>query len=210
MRKRLLQALAENDDLRPVRRHRFVVYIMGPYKTVQVADLIDDPDSQSDTQFLEWLEDESEYSEQDVKNLLQRVRNRIRDGAELNAFLAIDADIPLEEMNAARQSLAFAHASNMIVFIAPSVGKNLGVGIEVGSILQSLTPESQEQERVLFIHEESVSSAMIRSLGVEWDVTVLSYADEDELVRKIRTFAMDILAAEGRGDLPSRDEMNRN
>lgn len=42
----------------------------------------------------------------------------------------------------------------MIAFIAPAVGKNLGVGIETGSVLEGL-PED-DQERIVFVHEENV------------------------------------------------------
>lgn len=54
----------------------------------------------------------------------------------MNAFLAIDADISLEELDATTQSIEFALASNAIIYVVPKVGDNLGVGIEVGSILE--------------------------------------------------------------------------
>ena len=56
--------------------------------------------------------------------LLQETRHYLRDRG-FNAFLAIDVGIPLEEMDAATQSIAFAQASNATVFIAPQVGDNL-------------------------------------------------------------------------------------
>ena len=56
----------------------------------------------------------------------------------MNVFLAIDIDIPLDEMDAGSRSIEFALASNAIVYVIPKIGDNLGVGIEVGSVLEAL------------------------------------------------------------------------
>jgi hypothetical protein len=177
------------DRLPPVPHRRFLVYLMGPYKSFELADLVDD---------------EGSYSEQDVLDLLETVRDRLRDEGGLNAFLAIDVDIPLDEMDAATQTIEFATASNVIVFVVPAVGKNLGVGIETGSVLEGLPDE--KQERIVFVHEKNVRSAMIASLSRRWDVAVYSYRDVDELVKRIREFAVDVMNREATGDLPLLDE----
>jgi hypothetical protein len=177
---------------------------MGPYKSFELADLIDDEVAvdELDGSSGDWIEDEGSYSEQGVLDLLETVRDRLRDEGGLNAFLAIDVDVPLDEMDAATQTIEFAKASNVIVFVVPAVGKYLGVGIETGSVLEGLPDE--EQERIVFVHEENVRSAMIGSLSRRWDAAVYSYSDEDELVKRIREFAVDIMNQEMTGDLPPR------
>jgi hypothetical protein len=107
-------------------------------------------------------------------------------------------------MNAATQSIEFARASNAIVFVAPRVGDNLGLGIEAGSVLQAL--DEDDRERVVFVHEHGVRSAMIAGLSQRWDATVYSYSDEGDLLRQLRTFAVDIMNREETGELPSRDD----
>ncbi|WP_255682116.1 hypothetical protein [Natrinema sp. SYSU A 869] len=48
-----------------------------------------------------------------------------------------------------------ARASNAVVYVIPAAGDTLGVGIEVGSVLESLFDEdaAAHQERVAFAHE---------------------------------------------------------
>ena len=194
------------DRLPSVPHRRFLVYLMGPYKSFDLDDLVDDEVAvdELDVSIGEWIENEGAYSEQDVLELLETVRDRLRDEGGLNAFLAIDIDIPLEEMDAATQTIEFAKASNVIVFVVPAIGKNLGVGIETGSVLEGLPVE--EQDRIVFVHEETVRSAMIASLSRRWDVAVSRYSDEDELVKRIREFAVDVMNRETTGDLPTFDE----
>lgn len=194
------------DRLPSVPHRRFLVYLMGPYKSFELADLVDDEVAveELDGSSGDWIEDEGSYSEQDVLDLLETVRDRLRDEGGLNAFLAIDVDVPLDEMDAATQTIEFATASNVIVFVVPAVGKNLGVGIETGSVLEGLPDE--KQERIVFVHEENVRSAMIASLSRRWDVAVYSYRDVDELVKRIREFAVDVMNREATGDLPLLDE----
>jgi len=194
------------DRLPSVPHRRFLVYLMGPYKSFELADLVGDEAAvdELDGNSGEWIEDEGSYSEQDVLGLLETVRDRLRDGGGLNAFLAIDVDVPLDEIDAATQTIEFAKASNVIVFVVPAVGKNLGVGIETGSVLEGLPDE--EQERIVFVHEENVRSAMIASLSRRWDVAVYSYSNVDELVKRIRGFAVDVMNQEATGDLPLLDE----
>jgi hypothetical protein len=137
----------------------------------------------------------------------------------VNAFLAIDIDIPLEEMDAGTQSIEFALASNAIVYIVPKIGANLGVGIETGSVLEALyrertaddgadsdTPAGSQHERVVFVHEDGVRSAMIAAVTDRWDARVYSYSDREDLVRQVRLFIRDLARREQRGDLPTLDQ----
>jgi hypothetical protein len=79
MRNRLLDTLEETSY------RRFLVYVMGPYKS-------------------HVTEDEGMYS------FLETVRDDLRREG-FNAFLATDPEIPLEEMDAGTQTLEFARAS---------------------------------------------------------------------------------------------------
>lgn len=198
MRERMLESL------QTVSHERFLVYLMGPYKTFTLTEMLPDDVEENDVvvPFDDWHPEEGDYSEEDVLQLLEHVRDRLRNDAGLNAFLAIDVGIDLEEMDAATQSIEFARASNITALIAPSVGKNLGLGIETGSVLEALAPD--DHERVVFVHEEGVRSAMIASLSQRWEATVYPYADEDELVKRLREFAVDIMNREFTGDLPQR------
>ncbi|CCQ34923.1 hypothetical protein HTIA_p2821 (plasmid) [Halorhabdus tiamatea SARL4B] len=112
---------------------------MGPYRTFDVDTLLPaDADVETDApSFATWDGESGDYSEDEVFRLLEETRDCLRE-REFNAFLAIDVGIPLDEMDAATQSIAFAQASNATIFIAPQVGDNLGVGIEIGSVLEDL------------------------------------------------------------------------
>ncbi|GAA0236916.1 hypothetical protein ACFFQF_27365 [Haladaptatus pallidirubidus] len=143
-----------------------------------------------------------------VFDLLLYARDRLRTEPGVNAFLAVDIDIPLEEMDAATQSIEFALASNAIIYIVPRIGDNLGVGIETGSILEAIFREHNEraptehQERILFIHESGVRSAMIAAVQDRWDARIYSYDDRDDLVHQLRLFVRDLARREQHGDLP--------
>jgi hypothetical protein len=193
MRDRLLETLSD------VRYRRFLVYVMGPYKAFGIGDVAD-----GQSPFPEWDDAASEFDEADVQALLERTRDRLRDEVGVNAFLAIDAEIPLDEMDAATQTIEFARASNAVVFVAPSVGKNLGVGIEIGSVMEAL--DETQRERVVFVHEAGVRSAMIDGLSRRWDATILTYETEDELFDQLRQFVVQVMNAEFTGELPDLDD----
>jgi hypothetical protein len=115
-------------------------------------------------------------------------------------------------MDAATQSIEFALASNAVVYIVPRIGDNLGVGIETGSVLEAIfrerderTPTSAHQERILFIHESGVRSAMIAAVQDRWDARIYSYDDRDDLVRQLRLFVRDLARREQHSDLPQLD-----
>ena len=168
MRERLLSAL----DSTTYRR--FLVYVMGPYKS-------------------HVTEDEEMYA------FLERVRDDLRREG-FNAFLATDPDIPLDELDAGTQTLEFARASNVVLFVVPRDGKNLGVGIEVGAVLEDMT--DRQRERVLFVHEDGMRSAMIGSIGDRWNVERRTYSDGEGLLDETKKFIMDIVRKEDTGELP--------
>ncbi|MFC4550726.1 MULTISPECIES: DUF7509 family protein [Halorussus] len=168
MRERLIY------DLEPTSYRRFLVYVMGPYKS-------------------HVTEDEEMYS------FLERLRDDLREEG-LNAFLATDPEIPLDEMDAGTQTLEFARASNVVLFVVPREGKNLGVGIEVGAVLEDIS--DRRRERILFVHEVGMRSAMIGAIGDRWDVERRTFDDEDGLLKAVKQFVADVVRKEDTGELP--------
>lgn len=168
------------DALDPVPRERFLVYVMGPYKTAGPED------------------------DEELFDLLATVRDRLRTESGVNAFLAVDPEIPIEEIDAATQSIAFARASNAVVFVLPFDGDNLGVGVEIGSVLEDIYQSDDETraERIVVVHEEGVRSAMLGGVTRRWDATVYAYADEDELLLRAKEFVANVVNRESTGDLP--------
>jgi len=162
------------EALPPVRYRRFLVFLMGPYKAHGVAD-------------------------DEMYGFLEDVRDGLR-AEGFNAFLATDAAVPLEEMDAASQSLAFARASNAVVFVVPAAGRNLGVGVEAGAVLEDASDRARE--RVLFLHEAGVRSAMIAAVADRWDATVRTYEDRPALLDEARLFVRDVMRRETTGELP--------
>jgi hypothetical protein len=206
MRDRLKNALGSAFDDQPVSHSEFLVYLMGAYKAWTPDDFVAE-DAEVDPEdlggpFAPWDEGSGDYTEEDAKVFMQDVRDKLRREAGVNAFLAVDPAIPTDEMNAAKQSIEFAKCANLTAFVIPFVGKNIGVGIEVGSVLQG---QAVDQERIVFLHESGVSSAMIRGLSREWDVAVYSFEDTDELVYHLRQFIVRTIQREQDPD----DDLNR-
>jgi hypothetical protein len=168
MRDRLLDAFEATSY------RRFLVYVMGPYKS-------------------HVTEDEEMYA------FLETVRDDLRREG-FNAFLATDPDIPLDEMDAGTQTLEFARASNVVLFVVPQEGKNLGVGIEVGAVLEDMS--DRQRDRILFLHEDGVRSAMIGAVGDRWNVDLRTFGDEDELLGETKRFIADVVRKEDTGELP--------
>lgn len=195
MRSRIVENLGD------VPYDEFLVYLMGPYKSFSIEELVPD-DVEFDTAdglLQSWDETDGTYDHDDVVATLRQVQSALRTAPGLNAFLAVDIGIDLDELDAATQTIEFARASNVVVFVVPAVGKNLGVGIEAGSVLADLN--DAERERVVFVHEEGVRSAMIQGIARRWDAAVYSYGDESELVDCIRAFSSNIMYRELRDDL---------
>jgi hypothetical protein len=68
------------------------------------------------------------------------------------------------------------------------------------------TPAASQHERVVFIHDDGVRSAMIAAVTDRWDARVYSYSDREDLVRQVRLFIRDLARREQRGDLPTLDQ----
>jgi len=178
----------------------FLVYLMGPYTTFDAADLVPDGVDPGAVSLPAASADEADLDA--MMGRLRSIQGSLRAEPGVNAFLAVDPEIPLDELDAASQSIAFARASNATLFVVPATGDKLGVGMEVGSVLEDLDDEGRE--RVMFAHEDAVSSAMIQSISKRWDARVVSYADEDELLDEIRQFVADLMNRELYGALPRK------
>ncbi|MGQ4554935.1 DUF7509 family protein [Halobellus sp. GM3] len=215
MRDRLIDSLGD------LAHSKFLVYLMGPYKAFDVEEILEagteadrvETHVPESVDFGTLVDADVDLEQQEaVLDLLLDVRDRLRTDPGVNAFLAIDIDIPLEEMDAATQSIEFALTSNAIVYLVPKIGDNLGVGIEAGSVLEAIYREgertsdennpSDHAERVVFAHESGVRSAMIAAIQERWDARVYSYTDREDLVRQVRLFIRDLARREQRGDLP--------
>ena len=215
MRERLL------DTFGNLAHERFLVYLMGPYQTFDfesiAAETLDAGSVPESADFGQLVgSDRNLERDEATLDLLLDVRDKLRRNPGVNAFLALDVDIPLDEMDAATQSVEFALASNAVVYVVPKVGDNLGVGIEVGSVLEALFREREDgnpssdiadhHERVVFVHESGVRSAMIAAIQDRWEARVYSYDDRDDLVRQLRLFVRDIARREQLGDLEPLDD----
>ena len=131
------------------------------------------------------------------------MQGELRTDPGVNAFLALDVDIDTDEVDVVTQSIEYAQCSNTTAFVVPFLGHNFGVGEEAGSILENIA--ETHGERLIFVHEDDVTSAMIRSAAVRWDLRVETYETEDELVAKLRRFADGIMHRERRGELDRLD-----
>ncbi|WP_254808357.1 DUF7509 family protein [Natronosalvus amylolyticus] len=202
------------DELGDLPRSRFLVYLMGPYKAFDLERALEtlDPGNVPESVDFGALTTASQSTERPRElereeaalDLILEVRDHLRTEAGVNAFLAIDVDVPLEELDAAAQSIAFARASNAVIYVVPAMGDNLGVGIEVGSVLETLyTGEDPDghRERVMFVHESGVRSAMIGAVRDRWDVRIYAYDDRAELARQCRLFVRDLIRRERVGEL---------
>jgi hypothetical protein len=211
----LPREIGGSEALSAVRRERFLVYVMGPYRTFDVEAVLSE-ETEAETvdlpSFATWDESASEYTEDDVLKLLRETRECLRE-RDFNAFLAIDVGIPLDEMDAATQSIEFARASNAVVFVAPQVGDNLGVGIEIGSTLEDMlatdrmegpaaeaTPP-ERANRFMIATEPTVRSAMLGSVHTRWDGSVRTFTDAEDLCRLCAQFCTHIQNEELYGTL---------
>jgi hypothetical protein len=116
-------------------------------------------------------------------------------------------------MDAATQSIAFAQASNATIFVAPQVGDNLGVGIEIGSVLEDIlstegmqgpaddaTPPERTR-RVMVATEPSVRTAMLGAVNARWDASVRTFTDFEDCCRLCAQFCTHIQNEELYGSL---------
>lgn len=218
MRDRIVEALGD------LPRARFLVYLMGPYRAFDPEPVLEGPGSEDSPNGLDTLPESVDFGEivgadvpldhhEATLDLLIDVRDRLRTESGVNAFLAIDVDVPLSEMDAATQSIEFALASNAVAYVVPRVGDNLGVGIEVGAVLEAIYGDEEAKEmdagdhseRVLFVHESGIRSSMIAAVRDRWEARVYSYEDRDDLVKQVRLFVRDVARREQHGGLSTLD-----
>ncbi|MFP8956316.1 hypothetical protein ACLI4Y_06275 [Natrialbaceae archaeon A-CW3] len=190
-------------QLGDVTYDRFLVYLMGPYKSFNLNYILSEEerdriDVESLPGPLRRLFQHRE-SIDGAQALLRRVHGHLRTDPGVNAFLAIDVDIDTDDIDAVTQSIEYAHCSNVTVFIVPFLGHNFGVGEEAGSILENLA--DSHGDRIVFVHEASVTSEMIRSARTRWDLRVETYETEAELVTLVRQFVVTTMNREQFGDL---------
>ena len=195
------------DRLGEVAYDRFLFYLMGPYKSFNLNYIL----SEEERRDID-VDDlpgplrrlfQNKDALDGAQALLRRVQGELRVDPRVNAFLAIDVDIDTDDVDAATQSIEYTRCSNATAFVLPFLGHNFGVGEEAGSVLEALS--ETHGDRLIFLHEDDITSAMIRSAQVRWDLRVATYETEAELVSKLRLFAGGIMQRERRGDLERLD-----
>ena len=186
-----------------VKYDRFLFYLMGPFKSFKLNYVLNEEERREID-----IEDlpgplrrlfRSKDDIDDAQALLRRVQGQLRTDPGVNAFLAIDVDVALDDVDAVTQSIEYTRCSNATAFVVPFLGHNFGVGEETGSILETLA--ETHGDRLVFVHEDDVTSAMIRSAKARWDLRVETYETEAALVAKLRRFAGGIMHRERRGEL---------
>jgi hypothetical protein len=191
------------DRLGRVTYDRFLFYLMGPYKSFNLNYVLSEEERRDiDIEDLPGPLRQLFRNRDDIdaaQAFLRRVQGALRVDPGVNAFLALDIDVETGEVDAVTQSIEFARCSNATAFVLPFLGHNFGVGEEAGSILENLA--ATHGERLLFVHETNVTSAMIRSASVRWELRIETYETEAELVTKLRRFAGEIMHRERRGEL---------
>ena len=195
------------ERLGAVTYDRFLFYLMGPYKSFNLNYVL----SEEERRDVE-IEDlpgplrrlfRNRDDVDEAQALLRRVQGALRTDPGVNAFLALDADVDVDDVDAVTQSIEYARYSNATAFVVPFLGHNFGVGEEAGSILENLA--DTHRDRLVFVHERDVTSAMIRSANVRWDLRIETYDTEAQLVEKLRRFAGGVMHRERRGDLERLD-----
>lgn len=195
------------DRVGNVRYDRFLFYLMGPYKSFNLNYVLSEEERREIS-----IDDlpgplrrlfQSKDDINAAQSFLRRVQGELRTDPGVNAFLALDVDVDLDDVDAVTQSIEYARCSNATAFVVPFLGHNFGVGEEAGSILENIA--DTHGERLIFVHETNVTSAMIRSASVRWDLRVSTYETEEQLVELLRQFAGEVMHRERRGDLVGFD-----
>jgi len=195
------------ERLGQVTYDRFLFYLMGPYKSFNLNYVLSEEERREiDVEDLPGPLRRLFQNKGDIDSaqaLLRRIQGELRVTPGVNAFLALDIDVDTDDVDAATQSIEYTRCSNATAFVLPFLGHNFGVGEEAGSILEALS--ETHGDRLVFIHEDNVTSAMIRSAQIRWDLRVETYETESELVDKLRFFAGGIMQRERRGELDRLD-----
>ena len=195
------------ERLGSVKYDRFLFYLMGPYKSFNLNYVLSEQERhQIDIEELPGPLRRLFQNKDDInaaQALLRRVQGELRADPRVNAFLALDIDVDTDDVDAVTQSIEYTRCSNATAFVVPFLGHNFGVGEEAGSVLETLA--ETHGERVVFAHEANVTSAMIRSARVRWDLRIKTYDTETELIATLKRFAGEIMHRERRGELSRLD-----
>jgi hypothetical protein len=190
-----------------VRYDRFLFYLMGPYKSFNLEYVLREEERREiDVEVLPGPLRRLFRNRDDIdaaQALLRRVQGELRRDPGVNAFLALDVEVGTDDVDAVTQSIEYTRCSNATAFVVPFLGHNFGVGEEAGSVLETLA--ETHGDRLVFVHEDDVTSAMIRSAKVRWDLRVETYETEADLVATLRRFAGGIMHRERRGNLGRLD-----
>jgi hypothetical protein len=195
------------ERLGTVKYDRFLFYLMGPYKSFNLNYVL----SEEERREID-VEDLSGplrrlFDNKDAINaaqaLLRRVQGELRTDPGVNAFLALDVGVDTDDVDAVTQSIEYTRCANATAFVVPFLGHNFGVGEEAGSVLERLA--ATHGDRLVFVHENDVTSAMIRSANMRWDLRIETYETEGELVGTLRRFAGAVMHRERRGGLDRLD-----
>lgn len=209
----LIEQLASNNDLQPVERQEFLFYVMGPYRTIDLDYFL------SDTAKIDPADMEYQAYEPDDKmiDILNDVVEFLRKEGGINAFTALNVDIPLPGddevddddivMNAIEQSQRFGWYSNATCFLLPFGGLRDGVDLEVGAVLENNLSdhlpktERRDSDRYIVIREKNVKSTTLNSVELRWNVAVVRFETSMEVKLRLLSFAYDIILQELSGDL---------
>ncbi|MFD1640793.1 DUF7509 family protein [Halohasta litorea] len=190
-----------------VKYDRFLFYLMGPYKSFNLNYILSEEEREQISieelpgPLRRLFQNTAEINE--AQAFLRRIQGKLRTDPGVNAFLALDVDVDTDDIDAVTQSIEYTRHSNATAFVVPYLGHNFGVGEEAGSVLETLS--ETHTERLVFVHEADVTSAMIQSAPVRWDLRIETYESEEELVDTLRRFAAGIMHRERRGDLNQLD-----
>lgn len=190
-----------------VKYDRFLLYLMGPYKSFNLNYVLNEEEREEVTveelpgPFRKLFQNEGAID--DAEALLRRVQGGLRADPEVNAFLAVDVDIDTDAVDAVTQSIEYSRCANATIFVVPFLGHNFGVGEETGSVLENLA--ETHSDRIVFVHDSNVTSEMIRSARTRWDLRIETYETEDDLIDTVRRFVVTTMNRERFGDLEFLD-----
>jgi hypothetical protein len=131
------------DRLGSVKYDRFLFYLMGPYKSFNLNYVLSENErSRFDIEELPGPLRRLFQNKEDIdaaQALLRRTQGELRRNPGVNAFLALDVDVDIDDVDAVTQRIEFTRCSNATAFVVPFLGHNFGVGEEAGSVLEALS-----------------------------------------------------------------------
>lgn len=185
----------------------YLVYVMSAYSAYNLQRALDETAEQAD---LSQLYPPDALFDPDVHETMEaaiwQLCSEIRETTNTRAFLATDVDIPtitqvqdegLDEpgMTPIEQSIAFARASNAVLFIFPYAGIPIGVASEAGALCEHFnlraddpTARMKPRERFRLFREAGIGSATIEEFEYDYNLTFAVYESREELLHSIKRF----------------------